>query len=289
MPINKFTRPLHIFFLMLPSGISQGFVTVGLPFILTKQGFPVATTASIVAVGLSANLWRFIWGPVVDLSLSLKKWYWISLLACIGALLQLCLTPLTVKGAAWLTGIVFLSQVAGTFNILPVNAFIAQSVQESKKGQASGWFQAGSLTGLGIGGGVGVWMTSHYSVWMAGMALSGISIAFALVITLLTDIQHQAEKKVVAEIISIGKGIVDMVKVPVALFVMFLVVMPIGTGASANLWSAIAQDWKTDANTVSLITGILSGLVSAVGCVIGGFIVDKRGVWFGYFGSGVVL
>jgi MFS family permease len=285
---NQYTKPFYIFFLMLPSGISQGFVTVGLPFILTQQGFPVATTAGIVAVGLSANLWRFLWGPIVDLSLSLKKWYWLSLLGCTGVLLLLCVTPFTVKGAGLLTAIVFLSQVAGTFNILPVNAFISQSVEESKKGLASGWFQAGALVGVGVGGGAGVWLAAHYSVFIAGIVLSALSLAFALVIVLLKDIQHQTEKTILQEAVSMGKGILELVKIPVALFVMFLVVMPIGTGASANLWSAIAQDWKADANTVALVTGILSGLVSAVGCVIGGIIVDKRGVWFAYLGSGTL-
>jgi PAT family beta-lactamase induction signal transducer AmpG len=288
MQLKQYTRPFYIFFLMLPSGISQGFVTVGLPFILTQRGFPVATTAGIVAVGLSANLWRFLWGPIVDLSLSLKKWYWLSLVGCTGVLLLLCVTPFTVKGTALLTAIVFLSQIAGTFNILPVNAFISQSVEESKKGLASGWFQAGALVGVGVGGGAGVWLAAHYSVLIAGITLSSISIVFALVMTLLKDIQHQAEKNIVQEVVSMGKGIVELVKVPVALFVMFLVVMPIGTGASANLWSAIAQDWKTDANTVALVTGILSGLVSAVGCVAGGIIADRRGVWFAYLGSGIL-
>lgn len=288
MQLKQYTRPFYIFFLMLPSGISQGFVTVGLPFILTQQGFPVATTAGIVAVGLSANLWRFLWGPIVDLSLSLKKWYWLSLLGCTGVLLLLCVTPFTVKGAGLLTAIVFLSQVAGTFNILPVNAFISQSVEESKKGRASGWFQAGALVGVGVGGGAGVWLAAHFSVLTAGIVLSTLSLAFALVIILLKDIQHQNEKTVLAEAVSMGKGILELVKIPVALFVMFLVVMPIGTGASANLWSAIAQDWKTDADTVALVTGIISGLVSAVGCVAGGFIADKRSVWFAYLGSGVL-
>ncbi|MBK8642726.1 MAG: hypothetical protein IPN15_11105 [Saprospiraceae bacterium] len=55
-------------------------------------------------------------------------------------------------------------------------------------------------------------------------------------------------------------------------------------GAAANLWSAIAEDWKTDVDTVVLVTGILSGLVSALGCVVGGFIADKWGVWMSYLG-----
>jgi hypothetical protein len=79
-----------------------------------------------------------------------------------------------------------------------------------------------------------------------------------------------------------------MLKVPIALFAIVLITLPIGTGALANLWSAIAQDWKTDADTVALVTGILSGVVSAAGCVAGGFVIDRKGIWFTYFGSGIV-
>jgi hypothetical protein len=45
-----------------------------LSFILTRVGFSVATTAAIVAVGVSANLWRFLWAPVADLTLTARRW-----------------------------------------------------------------------------------------------------------------------------------------------------------------------------------------------------------------------
>jgi predicted MFS family arabinose efflux permease len=63
--------------------------------------------------------------------------------------------------------------------------------------------------------------------------------------------------------------------------------MPIGTGAANNLWAAIAADWKTGADTVALVTGILGGLVSALGCVAGGFIFDRWGNWVAYLGAGL--
>jgi MFS family permease len=39
---------------------------------------------------------------------------------------------------------------------------------------------------------------------------------------------------------------------------------------------------------VALVTGIISGLVSAVGCVLGGWIADRWGIWWAYFGTGTV-
>lgn len=124
---QQYTKPVYMFFLIMPMGISNGFVTVALSFLLTKNGFPVALTVGIVALGLSANLWRFVCGPIVDISLSLHKWYWLSLLASIAVLLLLCFIPFTVKGATLLSIIVFVSQVAATITLLPINSLMAKT------------------------------------------------------------------------------------------------------------------------------------------------------------------
>jgi hypothetical protein len=44
------THPFVFFFLVLPYGISSGFVSITLPFVLTRVGFSVALAASIVDV-----------------------------------------------------------------------------------------------------------------------------------------------------------------------------------------------------------------------------------------------
>src|SRR6185312_5489468 len=143
------------------------------------------------------------------------------------------------------------------------------------KGEASGWYQAGSLAGTGFGGGFGLWLATHFSLAAAGIVLCITSIIFASVVPLIRDIPHYKEKTILHEITIMGKGIFVMIKIPVALFVMILIMMPIGTGAMANLWSAVAKDWKTGADIVVLVTGLLSGAVGAAGCVAGGLIADR--------------
>ncbi|HUZ58833.1 MAG TPA: MFS transporter [Hanamia sp.] len=288
MEPQKFTRPFYIFFLMMPSGISQGFVTVALPYLLTKNGFPVALTAGIVAIGVSANLWRFLWGPVVDITFSLHKWFLIGIVSTILTLLLLCFIPFTIKEAAFLSLIVFISQVATTITLLPINGIIAKSIKENKKGEASGWYQAGSLAGMGFGGGAGLWLATHFSLITAGLSLCIASLLFALVILFIKDIPHHKEKTILQEIKNMGKDIFTMIKFPAALFVIILIMMPISSGAMADLWSAVAKDWKVGVNTVVLITGLISGVVSALGCIAGGFIADKWGVWFTYLGTGLI-
>ncbi len=288
MTDKTFTKPFYVFFLVMPQGLSQGFVTVALPYLLTHSGFSVAEASGIVALGIFANVWRFLWGPVVDLSLSLKKWYWIGLAASMGTLLLLCFTKLTVNDTVFISAIVFISQVAGTFTLLPVNSFMAKRIEEHHKGKASGWYQAGSLAGVGLGGGAGLWLTEHYSQVIAGVVICALSLLASLVIMLLKDVHYEKGKTILHEITGMGKDLVSMFKVPVALFAMILIILPIGSGAAANLWSAIAGDWNTNADTVALITGIVSGLVSALGCIAGGYFADKKGVFFAYLVFGTV-
>ena len=154
------SNPITFGFLVLPYGISNGFVSITLPFVLVREGFSVAAAASVVALGLSANLWRFAGAPVVDLTLSLRRWYLLGLGACVVTLLLLGLMPLRPETAIALTAVAFLSQVGANLVVIPVGGFIAHTVRQDQKGRAAGWYQAGNLGGTGIGGGAGVWMAS---------------------------------------------------------------------------------------------------------------------------------
>ena len=136
------THPFVFFFLVLPYGISSGFVSITLPFILTRVGFSVALAASIVAIGVSANLWRFLWGPVADLTLTARRWYLLGLGTSAATLVILALLPLHQNAVPVLMTVVFISQVAGTLIVLPVGGLMAHTVAESAKGRAAGWYQA---------------------------------------------------------------------------------------------------------------------------------------------------
>src|SRR5438270_6122386 len=155
MRYRKCTHPFVFFFLVLPYGISSGFVSITLPFILTRVGFSVALAASFVAIGVSANLWRFLWGPVAALTLTARRWYLLGLGTSAATLVILALLPLHQNAVAVLMTIVFISQVAGTLIVLPVGGLMAHTVAESAKGRAAGWYQAGNLGGNGVGGGAG--------------------------------------------------------------------------------------------------------------------------------------
>ncbi|MBK8642727.1 MAG: MFS transporter [Saprospiraceae bacterium] len=124
---------------------------------------------------------------------------------------------------------VFISQVAATLILLPINGFMAKSIEEKNKGKASGWYQAGSLAGTGFGGGLGLWLATHFNVGISGIVLSVTCLLFGMIILKIKDIPHSKEKSLLHEIKEMGKGILEMIKIPIALFVIILILMPIGT------------------------------------------------------------
>jgi MFS family permease len=283
---QSYTRSYYFFFLVLPYGISIGFANVVLPYFLTKNGFSVEIIGAIAAIGIFSNVCRFIWGPIADITLSLRKWYWIGVAACVATLFLLSFLPYDLKHTALITAIVFLSQVAATFVVLPLGGLMAIRIHANNKGMVGGWYQAGNLGGMGFGGGAGLWLATSYNIHVAGLFLCIVSLLSALVIFLISDVVSNTISTFKQELKIMGNELFKMVKVPILLFVMILICMPIGTASASYLWAAIANEWHVDANTIALITGALSGVISALGCVIGGWIADKKGVWWAYLGFG---
>jgi MFS family permease len=80
-----------------------------------------------------------------------------------------------------------------------------------------------------------------------------------------------------------------MVRSAIPLLTLVLITSPIGAGAMNNLWSAVASDWHAGANMVALVTGVLNGIVCALGCLLGGWVADRFGRWWSYFVFGCAL
>ena len=204
------TAPVTFLFLLLPYGVSNGVISITLPFVLTRAGFSVATAASIVAIGVSANIWQFLGGPIVDLTLTRKRWYLIGLGACAGTLLLLGIFPLRQETVGILTAMVFVSQVAATFVILPVGGLMAYTVADEAKGRASGFYQAGNLGGAGLGGGAGVWLVSHFSFGIAAAVLSAAMLLAAIALIFVPDIGNVSAERLSDRLRLIGSDLREM-------------------------------------------------------------------------------
>jgi MFS family permease len=274
---NRHVHPWVFMVLIVPFGVIGGFLGVAIGFLLSKAGVPVDKTAALIALGILPHTWKFAWAPIADTTLTRKSWWWIAgTLSAIGIVLTGAIPP-TGAGLVALSVVVFTSNVAVTFLGMSVESLMAYGTHEDQKGRAGGWFQAGNLGGYGVGGGAGLWLTQHLPApWMAGVILGAASLACGLALFMLPE--PAATHRVASmrqSLVNVGKDLWAVARSRIGALALFLCFLPIGSGAASNLWSTVSKDWSASADTVGLVTGVLGGVVSAIGCVLGGWICDR--------------
>ncbi|MEO8751098.1 MAG: MFS transporter [Casimicrobiaceae bacterium] len=283
-------HPAVFLVLILPFGVMSGYLTVAVAYLLTKAGVSVEQIAELIAVSFIPQTWKFLWAPVADTTLTRKRWY---VFAGIVSALGIYLTgavPATESGITVLYAVVLVSNVAVTFLAMAVESLMVYGTPPEQQGRAGGWFQAGNLGGAGLGGGAGLWMAQSLpEPWMAGAVLA---LACVLCIAALLFV---AEPPALArsdrywrQIVGVLKDLWEVARARPGILALLICFLPIGTGAVSGLWSAVADDWHASADTVALVTGVFGGIVSAVGCLVGGYLCDRMDRKTGYALYGVV-
>src|SRR5215475_4144397 len=134
----------------------------------------------------------------------------------------------------------------------------------------------GNLGGVGIGGGFALWLAQRIGV-SAAFAIAAVGLlACSLCLLKIHEPPRQRHESawdavhhVVADfshtILRSRNGILAMI----------LCFLPVGSSAASVLFAAMADRWHTSADAVALYTGVLAGIVSAIGCLAGGWLSDR--------------
>lgn len=287
---HKHSHPIVFLFLILPFGVVSGYVSVAFAYIFAKAGISVEAIAALVGAGLLPQVFKFLWVPLVDTTLSLKKWYILSGIITAGCIVATGILPLKESSLPLLSIIVVMANVATSFLGSAVNGLGAYDTPDHLKGRMSGYLQAGNLGGSGIGGGVGLWLAQHLSnVWMPAAILAASCLLCCIGLFFVKE--HPSTVRAGKYTKTLRNLFIDLwatLKTRLGIFAMVLCFLPLGTGAASNLWAAVAENWSASANTVAFVTGILSGLITAAGCLLGGWICDRGNRQMAYVAFGLI-
>jgi MFS family permease len=264
-------------FLIVPFGAMGGYLSVAIGYQLTQAGVSVEQVAELVAVSYIPQTWKFLWAPVADTTLSRKTWY---LLAGIVSALGIFVTgaiPADERSLPLLYAAVLVSNVAVTFLAMASESLMIYNTPPELHGRAGGWFQAGNLGGNGLGGGAGLWLAQTLpEPWMAAAALAAACAACGAALWLVPEPPPIARTGHYGRmLVAVLKDLWQVARTRAGILALLICFLPIGSGAASNLWAALADDWHASANTVALATGIFSGVVSALGCLAGGYGSDR--------------
>ena len=285
---HKATHPFLFLVLFMPFGAVPGFLTVALAYELSKKGISTGDIAVVVGISYVCLIFKWLWAPLVDTLFTRKIWYVGSTLVC-GA--GLWLAGRAAMGQhpslAMISLALTISNFTGTLLAMAVESLMAATVPDSQRGQAGGWSQAGNLGGQGLGGGLALWLITDmgFSDAASGATLGIICALCCLALFWVEDprpllkvdghVEAAGHLGVAANLRAIATDLWELLRSRVGILALMICVLPIGSGAAQNLWSPIAAEWHASADVVAFVTGALSGLISAAGCLVGGWLCDR--------------
>jgi MFS family permease len=289
-PLQRGAPPYIWAALYAPFGMSNGYVTVTLAWLLSHAGASVEAVAALAGWGLLPNTWKVLWSPLVDTTLTARIWFLIGAVTTAATLLAVAFLPLEVRLLPVFAPLVALNAFAATLCAIAADRMMAYDTAESEKGRAGGWSQAGNLGGSGLGGGAGLWIAQHSGQpWLAGLALGVACLACCWPLRRLADPAPSAEARSYgAVLVETGRDLFSLVRSRIGLLACFIVLLPLGTGGAQQVWAAIAGEWRAGADDVALVAGALSGVAGLVGALTWGFVCDRMDRKGAYLLAGVL-
>lgn len=275
-------------FLNLPFGATYGFIAVTLGYVATQQGLDEEAVAGLVAACLLPHTWKFLWAPVADLTFTRKGWYLVSNVASCVTIASLGFIPLR-ENLDVVTGIILLNSVFISFLGMAVEGLMAHTIPPDQLGRSAGWFQAGNLGGSGIGGGLALLIAERSSPEVAAVFTAGLLGACTLGLLGVRTPYEPRESQALERVKAVGRDVWQMLASRRGIVALALCLVPMCAGAAVGLFAAIGHNWGASSDLIALMQGVLGGLVSAVGCLLGGMLSDRMSRRNAYVLSGVIL
>ena len=290
-------HPAVYMLLMTPFGVTSGFLAVALAYQLNQAGMGAGAIAGLIALSYLPHTWKVLWAPLVDTLSTRKRWYLASNLVSSAGIVASGAAAVGQPSAAWLSLIVLLASTAATFVGMAIDGLMTTTVQDEERGRVSGWSQAGNLGGAGLGGGLGLWLMQGAG-WSSAAA-GGLLGALCLLCGLALYGVHEGSPpraaapgssgpNLRAHARAMGRDLWALVRSRAGALALVICFLPIGSGGAGNLWSVVADTWHASASTVAWANGAVSGLVAALGCLLGGWLCDRMDRRTAYCAFGLV-
>jgi MFS transporter, PAT family, beta-lactamase induction signal transducer AmpG len=277
--VTRAPHPAVWTLLYFPFGALGGFVSVALTFLATRHGLSITEGALLGGAQLLSQWLKWSWAPLVDVTLTPKRWYVLATASSALGVLAMSAIPLSPERLWLLLAVIAVASLVNSVVGMAIEAIMAAVTPPDQRGRTSAWFQAGNLGGYGVGGGVGLLLVQHLPApWMAG-ALMGISFLLCnLGLLALPDVRSEhAGRNVLTAFVSVLGDIRALAGTRGGLLSAWLCFLPIGTGAAqASLTqAAVAGYWGAGDTEVALLQGVVAGFVTAIGCFAGGWLSDR--------------
>ncbi len=257
----------------IPFGVAGTYTGVAMPFLLGKKGVPIETIAVISALSLLPAAYQLFWAPILDLGMRRRSW--LILCSVAGSL---CLaSTLLLKSPNDLTSYKVLTVLGqGLVGLVAScnGALVSTRVDPAKRGQAAGYVNAANLGAAILGGGLVLTLADKYSNEVAAIGLVLMICVPALAALAIPEPPPKKEP-ILAHLADMGKEVWKAVRSRKGWTGLCFCISPVGTVALTNLLSALGKEYGVSGQMVTNVNGYAGGVVTAIGALASGYILDR--------------
>jgi MFS family permease len=192
----------------LPYGATTGFITISLSYILAHHGVSFAAISGVIGLFLLPTTLGFLVGPILDICLTPQRWYVLGMAVGTACLLGLGLAPLTPQTTPALGALSLTCGIALTVVMNAATAAMTLTTPVAIRTKVSGWAQVGTYSGIGAGGGAGLWLVTHGAgASGAAIILSVLSVLCAAPVLWMRIPRRPAGLKVAHQTLDLGRAL----------------------------------------------------------------------------------
>ena len=279
--------------LYISEGIPLGFAVVAMSAYMRRQGLDVAQIGVFVASFYLPWAFKWAWAPIVDL-VTLKRFggrkAWIVL--CQALMIASLYVIAQIDHESYfdlLVTLVIVHNVFAATNDIAIDSLAVNALREDERGQGNGFMFGGAYLGQGLGGGGAMFVSEHFGFGVSFLyaALLMTAVLFftlffvrdptlpGVVADRATDVWRKFRDSLLGFLSELRAGFFQSGAGPLVGVVFAL--MPFGAMALASGVATTLQVdiGMSDGDIATL--NIASTILSAFGCIVGGWLADKLG------------
>jgi PAT family beta-lactamase induction signal transducer AmpG len=279
--------------LYISEGIPLGFAAVAMAAYMRRQGMDVTQVGVFVASFYLPWAFKWAWAPIVDL-IGLKRFggrkAWIILCQSLMIITLYAVSQIDHnKYFDLLITLVIVHNIFGATNDVAIDSLAVNALHPEERGQGNGFMFAGAYIGQGLGGGGAMFVSERF-----GFDVSFLYVSVLLLAVMLFTLFFVKDPAVVSQAAGKAAEVWRKFTASVAGFVrelhvgffksgpgplvgVFFALLPFGAMALSSAVSTTLQVdiGMSDGQIAQL--NIMSTIVSAFGCVLGGWLADRLG------------
>ena len=289
LPMSKQAPPFAFFFLHAATVWPVGVVSLALGSSLVRAGIAVHQVAGIIAAMSLAFTFEFLWGPLVDCSLTRKSWNAFGAAVTFTCLLTMFVVPWRQSTIPVLVALAFASCSGAAIALVAVKGIMAYDVAPDRLGIASAFYSAGGTFGKAAAGAIAVLLLAHLSSRLSAGIISIFPATIAAATIVLAargpaSRLREFPSKIRASFFDVW----NFVRQRKGMLIAILCVIPFGSGPEAGFMGAISREWSVTPNQLALIS-TFGAATNIAGAAVAGWLCTRMNPWTTYIGFGLAM